>query len=481
MGQLHAARVSCCSWSSTWQPSTRLLRAVRRCPPSSHASQGKPWSGPMPCGGEEMRRWTISRSSVFDHPSEGRAAGERLFHLRQGTRSAQEFAMDFRTLAAGTGWNDKALIDHYRCSLREDVRWELACRDTTLTFDQLVDLSIRLDNLLATHGRSEGCLSVPSPSTTAPMPMELGGAALRETGGGSGSCTICGHRGQTAGRCRVGSSGSQGSRQGTLASPQVSRHHAHPEPSVAHMFLYVAFPEFSPHSQHKALVDSGVAGNFIDRSFAHSLGIPIVPVAMPFPVHALDSRPLGSGLIREATAPLGMVMQGDHTERISLFLIDSPAFPVVLGLPRLACHDPTVSWQWRALTGWCRECSGRCLGVSVGTTTVESPDQVSTVRIPPEYADLALAFSKKKATQLPPHRRGDCAVNLLVDATLPRSHVYPLSQAETEAMETYVTETLRQGYIRPSTSPASSSFFFLRPCIDYRGLNQVTVRYSYSL
>uniref|UniRef100_A0A4W5K3E9 ribonuclease H n=1 Tax=Hucho hucho TaxID=62062 RepID=A0A4W5K3E9_9TELE len=55
-------------------------------------------------------------------------------------------------------------------------------------------------------------------------------------------------------------------------------------------------------------------------------------------------------------------------------------------------------------------------------------------------------------------------------------------------METYVSESLRQGYIRPSTSPASSSFFFvkkkdggLRPCIDYGGLNQITVRYSYPL
>ena len=70
------------------------------------------------------------------------------------------------------------------------------------------------------------------------------------------------------------------------------------ETSVAHMFLYVTFPEFSPHSQHKVLVDSGEAGNFIDRSFAHRLGIPIVPVAVPFLVHALDSRPLGSGLGR---------------------------------------------------------------------------------------------------------------------------------------------------------------------------------------
>jgi hypothetical protein len=85
------------------------------------------------------------------------------------------------------------------------------------------------------------------------------------------------------------------------------------------MFVYVAFPEFSPHSHHKALVDSGAAGNFIDRASAHNLGIPIVPVDVPFPVHALDSRPLGSGLIREVTAPLGMVTHGGHTERISLF------------------------------------------------------------------------------------------------------------------------------------------------------------------
>ena len=52
----------------------------------------------------------------------------------------------------------------------------------------------------------------------------------------------------------------------------------------------------------------------------------------------------------------------------------------------------------------------------------------------------------------------------------------------------YVSKSLRQGYIRSSTLPASSSFFFvkkkeggLRPFIDYRGLNQITVRYSYPL
>jgi hypothetical protein len=56
-------------------------------------------------------------------------------------RSAQEFALQFWSLAAGAGWNNRALIDHYRCSLHEDVRRVLACRDTTLIFDQLVDLT----------------------------------------------------------------------------------------------------------------------------------------------------------------------------------------------------------------------------------------------------------------------------------------------------------------------------------------------------
>ena len=54
-------------------------------------------------------------------------------------------------------------MDHYRCSLQEDVRRELACRDTTLTLDKLIDMSIRLDNLLAARGRPERVLFVPPP------------------------------------------------------------------------------------------------------------------------------------------------------------------------------------------------------------------------------------------------------------------------------------------------------------------------------
>ena len=120
----------------------------------------------------------------------------------------------------------------------------------------------------------------------------------------------------------------------------------------------------------------------MDRGLAIKLGIPLVPIDPPFPVHSLDSQPLGSGLVREATVLLDMVTQGNHKERISLFLIDSPAFPVVLGVPWLASHNPRISWRQGVLQGWSEEFSGRCLGVSIGATSVESPDQGSTVRFP---------------------------------------------------------------------------------------------------
>lgn len=55
-------------------------------------------------------------------------------------------------------------------------------------------------------------------------------------------------------------------------------------------------------------------------------------------------------------------------------------------------------------------------------------------------------------------------------------------------MEESVAEALEKKYIVPSISPTSARFFFveekdggLRPCIDYCGLNKITVKYPYPL
>ncbi|KAK3550170.1 hypothetical protein QTP86_021201 [Hemibagrus guttatus] len=70
----------------------------------------------------------------------------------------------------------------------------------------------------------------------------------------------------------------------------------------------------------------------------------------------------------------------------------------------------------------------------------------------------------------------------------PKGSIYPLSCPEAKTMEEYIQEALEAGYIRPSTFPVATSFFFIEkkdgglcPCIDYRGLNTLTVRYPYPL
>ncbi|KAK3569650.1 hypothetical protein QTP86_002648 [Hemibagrus guttatus] len=122
----------------------------------------------------------------------------------------------------------------------------------------------------------------------------------------------------------------------------------------------------------------------------------------------------------------------------------------------------------------------------IGSTTIESPVSSTQANLPGKYRDYQDVFIQTAATKLPPHRPWDCAIDLLPGAKLPKGKVYPLSIPENKAMEEYISEALQQGFIRPSTSPAASSFFFvakkdggLRPCIDYCVLNSQTVKFAY--
>uniref|UniRef100_A0A8C2B1F0 Gypsy retrotransposon integrase-like protein 1 n=1 Tax=Cyprinus carpio TaxID=7962 RepID=A0A8C2B1F0_CYPCA len=108
--------------------------------------------------------------------------------------------------------------------------------------------------------------------------------------------------------------------------------------------------------------------------------------------------------------------------------------------------------------------------------------------VPEEYHDLRGVFSRSRAMSLPPHRPYDCAIDLRPGTTPPRGRLYSLSAPERQALENYLSESLSAGTIVPSSSPAGAGFFFvkkrdgsLRPCIDYRGLNDITVKNRYPL
>ena len=103
--------------------------------------------------------------TVFDHPVEGGDAAKRLMSLRQGSRSVAEFSVEFRTVAVNSGWNDQSLRGLFLSSLNESIKDELATRDEADSLEEVISLSIRLDNRLCERRRKRVSRSM-SPAFT---------------------------------------------------------------------------------------------------------------------------------------------------------------------------------------------------------------------------------------------------------------------------------------------------------------------------
>ncbi|MGL4416152.1 MAG: hypothetical protein ACRCT0_01600 [Plesiomonas shigelloides] len=76
-------------------------------------------------------------------------------------------------------------------------------------------------------------------------------------------------------------------------------------------------------------------------------------------------------------------------------------------------------------------------------------------------AECPSPLAVEMATELP-HRPNDCCIELQPNTTSPRGRIFPLSQPESEALNKYIEEELKKGFIRHSVSPASSGFFFVK-------------------
>lgn len=63
---------------------------------------------------------------IFDHPVQGREAGGRLFTCSQNSGSVAEFAVEFRILAAESGWDETASRAAFIRCLSEEVKDEFS-------------------------------------------------------------------------------------------------------------------------------------------------------------------------------------------------------------------------------------------------------------------------------------------------------------------------------------------------------------------
>src|SRR5258705_6675104 len=126
------------------------------------------------------------------------------------------------------------------------------------------------------------------------------------------------------------------------------------------------------------------------------------------------------------------------------------------------------------------------------STTNLNPSQVTATEILDsilaKYHEFHNIFSGEKVGTLTPHRPYDLQINVEEGAKPIHGPIYSLSPPELTALQEFLEEHTRNGFIHPSKSPWGSPVLFIKKkdgslhlCMDFCALNRVTEKDCYPL
>ena len=125
------------------------------------------------------------------------------------------------------------------------------------------------------------------------------------------------------------------------------------------------------------MIDSGATSNFINATFVTSMSIPTQLRSLRQPLFLIDGTPISSGDITHTTCPLQMNVCDNHSEKILFDIVSLGSVAVILGLPWLRKHNPTITWSPKETlsfnSSFCRQyCYKTILPVSQDTSPISS-------------------------------------------------------------------------------------------------------------
>ena len=243
-----------------------------------------------------------------------------------------------------------------------------------------------------------------------------------------------------------------------------------------------------------AMIDSGATANFISKNFVKSLLISALDVFSP-QVLGADGKVLseaGKGLCYRLTLWL---TENNRSEHVFCAIPTNHRF--ILSMPWLQQVNPLINWKEHTL----EIPEVVVLSPPAFWDEVQRPDNNLGVYICEEesngpkvvllsgYMTYADVFNKKAETTLPPHQGTlDHNIDLKPGCSAPFSPLYNLSEYELGVLKEYLDKNLHSGFITRSKSPAGALILFikkkdgsLRLCVDYWGLNAVTIKDKYPI
>ena len=98
-------------------------------------------------------------------------------------------------------------------------------------------------------------------------------------------------------------------------------------------------------------------------------------------------------------------------------------------------------------------------------------------------------FSNEEANKLPQAQPGlDCIIRMQPGTQPPARPLYGMSRDKLDVFKKYLKDNLSKEYIQASFTPATAPVLFVKKsgrglwfCVDYRGLNSLTIKNKYPL
>uniref|UniRef100_A0A8R7PCC5 Reverse transcriptase domain-containing protein n=1 Tax=Triticum urartu TaxID=4572 RepID=A0A8R7PCC5_TRIUA len=243
------------------------------------------------------------------------------------------------------------------------------------------------------------------------------------------------------------------------------------------------------------LVDSRSTHSFVNATFAARIGAATTNIS-PISVRVANGQRLNCSGVSELgvyDAVLGVDWLAQHSPmqcdwQLKTMQFEDEGKTVHLtgvrsdGQPALGAMDAATLWQMHD--------SNEIWGATLLEIQLTEPSPDSGQPIPPTIQKILTEFSEifEEPTQLPPHRQYDHAITLEPGAAPVNCRPYRYSPLQKDEIERHVSEMLKTRVITHNMSPFGAPVLLVKKkddtwrfCVDYRRLNQVTIKNRFPL